>query len=255
LIVIAESSDHLQRSSRRFAVRDSVAIWLLRYRFPRLAMFMAIVACGAIGLACSTVMHHCGLTAMWLRYPLAVVISGSVFTFFLGIFVRRTARLVDTARDEIRKHALRLQFHRNEAELPDPSGFMDGISEMSRQAGRQQVDPRALPAYLICILSITVVLVCVYFVWMAPVLLADIVVEGSLVAWLYRPLFRTDNSSGLSATIEKTAIPSLLLALAFVGIGLSFQLCAPQATTVAEVWRHLERQRNLVVGRPGGARQ
>ena len=192
---------------------------------------------------------------MWLRYPLAVVISGILFTFFLGMFVRRTARLADMARDEIRRHALRLQFHRNEAELPDPSEFMDRISEMSREAGRQQDDPRALPAYVIFFMSITVVLVCVYFVWMAPVLLADVVVEGSLVAWLYRPLLPTDNSTGLSATIEKTAIPALLLTLALAGIGLSFKLYAPQATTVTEVWQHLEKQRNLAVARPDGARR
>ena len=192
---------------------------------------------------------------MWLRYPLAVAASGITFALLLRIFACRTARLIDTGRNEIRKHANRLQFDRNDAELPDPSELIDTISEASREAWRQQADPRALPAYLMLFLSITVILVCVYFVWMAPVLLADIVVEGSLVAWLFRPRFRSDESGAFGAAIEKTAIPALLLALAFAATGLGFQLCAPQATTVAEVWQHLVQQRNLAAAPPGVARQ
>src|SRR5258708_4927346 len=82
-----------------------------------------------------------------------------------------------------------LQFHRNDSELPDPFEFLDNISEASREAGNHHADPRALPAYLIFFLSMTVVLVCVYYAWMAPILLADVAVDGSLVGWLYRPQF------------------------------------------------------------------
>ncbi|MBI3865664.1 MAG: hypothetical protein HY290_27640 [Planctomycetia bacterium] len=253
--MLAESSDHLRRSSRRFAVRDSLALWLLRRRFPRLSVLTAIALSAAIGLGLSIALYNGWLFAMWIRFPLAAASSGVVFTIFMGLFALRTARLVEEGREEVRRNAFRLQFHRNDAELPDATRIMENIADSAREAGNQDFDPRALQAYLLFMLSMTVILICVYFVWMAPVLLADVVVEGSLVAWLYRPAFRTPESGWLSAVVEKTAIPALVLALAFAATGLGFQLYAPQATTVAEVWQHALQQRNLAAAQAAGARR
>jgi hypothetical protein len=245
LPVISETSDHLQHSSRRFAARASVALSVQRRGYPRLAVACALTASAAIGLGCSIGLRHCGLIAMWLRYPLALAASYIVFVALLGMFVRRAARRLLEDQDQIRRDALRLQFHRNDSELPDPNALLDNVSEAAREAGRQEVDPRAAPLFLMLLLSITVILVCVYYIWMAPVLLADVAVEGALVGWLYRPRFRASGSGWRQVAFEQTGVPAFLLALAFAATGVGFQLYAPQATTVAEVWQHVLQQRYL----------
>jgi hypothetical protein len=248
--VIAETSNHLQRSSRRFAVRDGVALWILRRSYSRLAVAFALGVSAGIGLACSIGLRHCGLAVMWLRYPLALGVSYVVFVVLLGMIVRRTASRLVEGQAQIRRDALRLQFHRNDSELPDPNEFFDNISEASRQAEQQEVDPRALPLYLMLLLSLSVVLVCAYLIWMAPVLIADVAIEGALVSWLYRPRFRGFDDGWRQAALEQTGLPALILALAFAATGLGFQLYAPQATTVAEVWQQVLQQRKLAAAGP-----
>ena len=248
--MIAETTQHLQRSSRRFAVRDGVALWILRRSYSRRAVAFALAVSAGIGLACSVGLRHCGLGVMWLRYPLALGVSYVVFVVLLGMIVRRTARRLVNGQAEIRRDALRLQFRQNDAELPDPNAFFDNISEAADQAQQQDADPRALPVYLMLLLSLTVVLVCAYFIWMAPVLVADVAAEGALVGWLYRPRFRGFDDSWLPVALEQTGMPVLLLALAFTATGVGFQLYAPQATSVGEVWQHVLQQRKLAAAAP-----
>jgi hypothetical protein len=251
--VIAETSHHLQRSSRRFAVRDGVALWLLRHSWSRLAIALALAGSAGTGWACCVILRQCGLSMMWLRYPLALAAAYVAFMAILGVVVRRSARRLDNGRDQIRRDALRMQFRRNDSELPDPNALFDNASEVARQGEQQEVDPRALPVYLILFLSLTVFLVCAYFIWMAPVLLADIAVEGALVEGLYRPRFRGFDNGWRQPALEQTGLPALLLALVFAATGLGFQFYAPQATTVAEVWQHMLLQPKVAAANPNPA--
>jgi multidrug transporter EmrE-like cation transporter len=145
--VIAETSSHLQRSSRRFAVRDGVALWLLRRTYSRLAIAMAIAVSAGIGWACSVVLRQCGLSIMWLRYPLALAAAYVMFVALLGMIVWRAARRLDEGRDQIRRDALRLQFRRNDSELPDANALFDNVSEAARgrAAGGRSASAACLP--------------------------------------------------------------------------------------------------------------
>jgi hypothetical protein len=152
----------------------------------------------------------------------------------------RAARQIEDSR-QIRRDASHRQFHSADDDLPDGSRFFDNLPDNSDQTIRNLGDPRAIPIYLMLLMSITIVVVCIYFIWMAPVLLAEMVVEGSLATWLYRPLVRGSQANWFTVALEQTGIAAFLLAACFALTGIGFQLYAPRATTVVEVWKELER--------------
>ena len=238
--VIHDNCNHLQRHSRRFAVRTSVAICLLRHRYPRFAVGAALALAGSVGFGCSYSLWCWGLTAMWLRYPLAL--SGAYITFLalLGMLAVRAARHLDKSY-EVRRDSRRRQFHSDDSELPDADDFFDKLPDVSDDNGENLPEPGGVPAFLLLLMSATVVVACLYFVWMAPVLIAEIVVEGALVASLYRPHMRGANTNWFSVAVEQTGLSALLMAFCLALTGIGFQLSVPQATNVVDVWNELAR--------------
>ena len=178
---------------------------------------------------------------MWLRYPLALGASYLTFLFLLGMLAVRAARYLGDQCDRLRRDSSHRQYHSNDAELPDSSKLFDKLPDSSDDVGRALGDPRAVPAYLMLLMSVTIVVVCIYFIWMAPVLLGEMVVEGSLAAWLYRPLLHGPQANWFSVALEQTGLAAVLLALCLMLTGIGFQLYAPQATNVVEVCREMAR--------------
>ena len=234
--MIAENCDHLQRCSRRFAVRAGIAEWMTRRGYPRLAMAGALALSGLAGAAASVQLHRWGLSAMWLRYPVAFAAAYAVFVVALGRMALAVSRRLERYRKQVRGASNRHQIRSN----PDDSrGFDELVRGLEEGMREQQADPRALPAYLTILLALTVALVCVYFIWMAPILLAELIAEGALIGWLYRPMWRGPRPHWLQVAIEQTGMPAVLVALSFAATGLGFQLYAPRAETAGEVWQQM----------------
>jgi hypothetical protein len=114
--------------------------------------------------------------------------------------------------------------------------LVDGVTDGARECEFPR-DPRAIPAIVTLFLAITVVLICIYFISVAPALLAELVAEGGLVAWLYRPKRFGPESRWLTVAIEQTGVAAVALAAAYLGCGIVFQLWAPDATSIVEVWQ------------------
>lgn len=80
--------------------------------------------------------------------------------------------------------------------------------------------------------------VCAYVIWTAPVLFAEVLVDGVIMARIYRKMrIRTETGWGLSA-IRRTWVPALLL-VAFMAIaGIAMEHLAPGAHSIGAVVDH-----------------
>lgn len=248
-----ETLDHLQRSSRRFAVRTGVAFWLRRTGFPRLAMTAIVFFCAAVGMAATLVLRDCGVEAMWLRYPLAWAASYGTFLLLLGVLVCRARQRIEASRDPIRRESLRRQYFNEDSEPPELSEVLNDYLESARQSHHNP--PGGLELILsaaVMLMSLTIVIVSIYFIWIAPTFLAELVVEGGFIAWLYSPRCRGPRAHWFPVAFESTGIPALMIALVLFSSGVAMHLAAPQSTTIGEAVRHIRQQNQARIAREAG---
>ena len=78
-----------------------------------------------------------------------------------------------------------------------------------------------------------------YVVYVAPALLAEILVDGVLLAGLYRKLKGVEQRHWLRAAVRKTILPALIAALLFSLAGYALQKAAPKASSIGEVWKEV----------------
>lgn len=76
-----------------------------------------------------------------------------------------------------------------------------------------------------------------YVVWAAPALLAEILVDGLLVAGLYKRVRRVERRHWLRAAVRRTILPVALTAVSFTAAGYAMQRAVPGARSVGEFWK------------------
>ena len=80
----------------------------------------------------------------------------------------------------------------------------------------------------------------VYVVYLAPALLAEILVDGLLVTGLYRRMREPVSGNWLLGAVRRTLVPVLLTFACFVAAGFILQHLAPEARTIREVWQSMK---------------
>jgi hypothetical protein len=83
-------------------------------------------------------------------------------------------------------------------------------------------------------------LAALYVVYAAPLLLAEILVEGVLLSGLSRGMKRARRGGGgdwLGAAVRRTWLPVLLTLITFSAAGYLLQRAAPRARSIGEAWR------------------
>ena len=81
----------------------------------------------------------------------------------------------------------------------------------------------------------------IYVITSAPVLFAEVLVDGSLSAGLYRHVKGLDEESWLEAALRRTWLPFAAVAAMFVAAGVVFHKVAPEAASIGGVIRHVLR--------------
>ncbi|HEU4561766.1 MAG TPA: hypothetical protein VFS20_28335, partial [Longimicrobium sp.] len=90
---------------------------------------------------------------------------------------------------------------------------------------------------LLVVAAVALVMAAGYIVIIAPALLAELVVDGIVVAGLYRRVREIDDARWLRTAVRKTWIPALVVALLLGGVGYGVQRALPEARSVGDVWR------------------
>ena len=234
---------------------------LERQSFPRLQMLLLVSLTGAAGFIASFTMLRLGLTQMGLRYLAAFGFAYLAFLGLLWLWLRtKAADYADIA-----------DF--SNIPLPDggtPSGGFSGgggsgagggasgsfdsplagmhadVSSASDSASEalgsvgdavSGADVFALPLVMIVFVGV-LLLSSFWIVYSAPVLFAELLVDGVLAASLYRRLRGLESQHWLETAIKKTAWPFLMMGLLISALGWGMQSYAPEAHSIGEVVAH-----------------
>lgn len=174
---------------------------------------------------------------MWLRYPLAAAVSYATFLLLLGIAIAWATRRLNAHRDGLRRDSQRHQYFSEDNGRRELGDVFDEFFDRSSDEFNR--NPDSSGGFLIFLLAATVVLICVYFICVAPAFLAELIVEGACLSWLFQPRDRTGPNQWRAVALEQTALPALTMALCLMTIGIGLQMAAPGAETVVDACRKI----------------
>lgn len=223
--------------------------------YPRLQMSLIVGLTGAIGLLASTLMLRAGLDAMAWRYPLAVAVAYAGFLGLLWLWLRtRASDYLDAVNIDVDlppfgggPRGLRSGAGGDfggggstasfdgpplVADTPSP---LSAAKDVAGAAG--DADEFALPLLAI-VMAIGLALASLYVVYLAPVLFAELLVDGTLSYVLYRHLRRHDTRHWLETACRRTSVPFLLTAVFLAIVGAAMTAYAPGARSIGEVVHH-----------------
>lgn len=228
---------------------------LERDAFPRVQMSLIVGLTGAAGLLFSFLMLEAGVTSMALRYPLALLAAYGVFLFLLWLWLRTRAEdYVDIpdfsgsvpsgsgdcapafeagggnfggggASGSFDGPASFAPVESDSSPLADAAGAVDGADEL------------AIPLLAVAF-ALGLALASLYVVYAAPVLFAELLVDGALSWALYRRIKAADSPHWLESAVRRTALPFLLTGVFVAITGAAMAAWAPGAHSIGQVMQH-----------------
>lgn len=200
---------------------------LLRLHSPRLHMVLIVLlACVAGFLFCALLLVT-GMTTLWLRYGLGVAFAYAVFLLLVYLWVRSKGRGWD------------------DGLYPDGGeGSGCGGSSTESGSGWDMPDFDAGDACIVVAAICLLVLLAgysLYFVWEAPALLAELLIEAGFAGGLYRGLKSARPDRMFRTALSRTWIPFAVMAILLMGLGKTVQLRYPQALTLGQAIYEMKR--------------
>jgi len=224
---------------------------------PRLQMSLLVLLTAATGFLASVALSFAGMDALWLRYPLCVMIA---YAAFLGlIWAWRRHREWDLPTDGPGGGGSSPP-SQGQADWQGGGGSSGGggasaafdapypvttfgptppsLDTPSLDAALD-VD-EALPVVLVAALLAGALLAVGWVIWIAPALLAELALDAVLSAGLYRRLKRPppDDAHWLATTLRHTGRPFLAATFSLMVVGILMSLLAPGATSLGEFLAH-----------------
>jgi len=195
---------------------------------------------------------------MWLRYPIAILIAYCLFLLLLALWLwlqRRSLDMDSSVIDFIPNgpsgHVESFQVDGGGDFGGGGAGGSWGESVSSSSSGVSSSGSHTVgfdldleEGWLIVIAIVALLgglIATFYIIYIAPALLAEILVDGALVAGLYRRVKRIEQRHWLRAAVRRTLLPALLVALFFSVAGYALQKAIPEAHTIGEIWNHVVR--------------
>ncbi len=218
--------------------------------FARLKMALLVALTGGFGLLCSFVMLRLGLDAMALRYPLAVGLAWGCFLLLIWLWLRtQAADWLDLPTDlpaprpggaaapwrsggggDYAGGGASASF---DAPVADTSVGLVGRWGDIGEAG--DAAPVAVPL-LALVAGVAMAFASLYLVYIAPLLFAEVLVDGALSYALLRHLRGLDPNHWLAATVRRSALPFIATALFMAAAGAVMAWWVPGARSVGGFW-------------------
>lgn len=236
---------------------------LVRESFPRMQMALLVGLTGGFGLLASFTMLRLGMDSMALRYPLALSFAYVFFLFLMWLWLRTNAEDYLEIPDvpDVLPHARSSECTHDFKSGGDgdfggggASGSFDGPAtaiDEATSAPQQSIgdsvgsvvdaDEFAIPLAAVA-LAIGIALASLYIVYIAPILFAEVLVDGALSYVLFRHLRGQDPQHWLASTFRRTAVPFTATAIFLVAAGAAMAFYAPGAKSVGQVMKHATGQ-------------
>lgn len=222
-------------TERESTVQD-IRFLLERRASPRMHMLALVAATAAVGLVSSFLLLENGITAMVIRYPLAVLIAYAAFLCLVSVWLRcfglRTRRHRDPSSGEWGFDLIDLPTHTAASRVAMASGG---------GSGGWDLDLGGDGIWLVVVAAIAIIAfsILVYVVYIAPALFAELLLDAGLAAGLYRRLASLERRSWLATALRRTAIPAASIAV-LLGIGGHImQAVYPDAVSIGRVVDHV----------------
>lgn len=225
---------------------------LEREGYPRLQKLLLVAITGAAGFLASYVLLRAGVTAMWLRYLIAVAIAYIVFLALLWLWIRTKAddyMDVSSLPGGGRSRGVEFSGGGGEGGGGGATGSFDiDESPMSVQPGDNspigdvlssaaEAEDFAIPLVALAVLAV-LALSSLWVIYSAPVFFAELVLDGILATTLYRRLRRLESKHWLETAVRRTLVPFICVAIIAALTGWGAALHSPGAHSLGEVLVH-----------------
>ena len=214
----------------RSRAKAALESYFYRRSFPRITLTLLLLITGAAGFLISYGMLRAGVLHMWIRYPVAVLVSYALLLGLIRIWVE-----IERAR-----------FDPLDADIEGTSVDCDGPRFASlRGSDGSWFDWLDLPspdldwgegclAAIVLMVLVGLVLVLVTTIAAAPTLIAEVFLDAFIVTVLYRRLRVAQKEHWLGTALRKTIGRALLTAL-LLGIGgWALEMMAPGAHSIGK---------------------
>ena len=209
-------------------------------------MSLILLLTGLAGFLASFSLLHLNVSRMWIRYPIAILIAYGVFLLLLRLWLWIYGRDMDVDLDSA------------DVVLELPSGG-SGPSEVSHFNASADIgdshtgvssswwsgidfDLDLEEGWFLVIAIIVLIgalIASLYIIYIAPLLLAEILIDGVLLVGLYKRVKHIDQQHWLRAAVRRTVIPVLLIAMFFSIAGFAMQRVAPEAHSIGGFWKNI----------------
>lgn len=264
-----EAAPSRQPRGRRAFVREREVVRVQQKledgSYPRLHMSLMVALTGASGWLSSFLLLRMGVEGMALRYPLSLALAYGVFLFLIWLWLRtRLEDYVDlpdipdiprsaTGASDANELPFRsggggdfggggssASFDASSAANAEPAAVLDTKVEAASAWG--DVDEYTVPL-LAVVLAVGLALASFYVIYIAPVFLAEVLVDSALSYALYRYLCGDSPSHWLATAVRRTFLPFLATAFFLAIAGASLGAYAPGARSIGEAvhWLALAR--------------
>lgn len=236
--------------------RESVlarALAKVNRRFPRLQIMLILGLTSVAGFFTSFVLLRLGVTQMVIRYPIAIAAAYGVFVMLIGfwLWLQREDTSVLEVADRVGN--LHIPSGDGDMRLPGDGDLGRGVVGQNLSGGGGKggggwdfdlpsldLDD-AIWVVLALVVFLAALAAILYVVWIAPALLAEVLVDGLLAAGLYKTVKGAQGSHWMKTVLRKTAIPAILVLVFFTLGGFFVQKIEPTASSLGEVWRSMSK--------------
>jgi hypothetical protein len=232
---------------------------LLETSTPRIQVALILSLTGLAGFLTSFSLLQLGVPWMWLRYPIAILIAYCVFLLLLALWLwwQQSGRdagfdssVLEFIPSEPFNHGESLQSGGARDFGGGGAGGSWGASGSSsttvatdsRSSSGIGFDLDLEEGWLVVIAIVALIgglIASLYVIYIAPLLLAEILVDGALVAGLYKRVKHIESRHWLRAALRQTLLPAVLAAVFFTIAGYALQKAVPEAHSIGEVWNHM----------------
>lgn len=229
---------------------------LERDSFPRLQMFLLVTLTGVSGFIASFVLLHAGFVEMWLRYLASFGVAYLMFLFLLWLWLRTRAEdyadLPDISGSPSSGSGNSGTCYSGKGgdfggggasgSFDGPSENISAISDSGSSVGDAlgtvaEAEEFAIPLVVLILIG-AMLFSSLFMIYSAPVLFAELLVDGVLSASLYRRLRGLETRHWLETAFRRTALPFALTAGIVSASGWGMALYAPEAHSIGDVISH-----------------
>lgn len=220
-------------------------------QWPRLQIMIILGLTGVAAFLVSAVLLRLGVTQMVVRYPVAIAAAYGVFIMLIGLWLWLQSSPPDM--DDLTEGVLDGGLRNvdltstgggsvNLAGMNTPSVSSGGGSGIDLPGIGVDLDLDDLIWVVLAIVVLIAGLLAIfYIVYIAPILLTEVLVDGLLAAGLYKTVRDVEGRHWMMTVLRKTAIPAGLALVFFAIAGFCVQMIEPEAASIGDAWRLMSR--------------